>query len=141
MGCAGRLYGPHILADLTPHQKLRLFLTGKQKPCPKRNLLPIQHEIHDFFIARRKMPRLIKLPVIRNARLRNHPQNFSVPDCRRRIIQLLMPLNGQPHKDKRILPFRKRRNLPQRRQRFFQQNILPKQILTGIARNTEFRKQ
>ena len=113
--CGGRgLRRPQVLADLTSHRQPLYAVTGKEDLPPEGNRIPLKgKEIH-LIRSRHEMTGFIKLRVTRQSRFGNEGEHPSVLKGSRHVIQLPVLLQGKPHKDQSVRPFRMRRDLPKR---------------------------
>ena len=139
-GRRGRIHDPDILAQLTAHHKPFQIPAGKQQISAKGYGLSQHIHLGHFPAACRKMPHLIKFPIVWNILLRDKPQDPAVLYCCCHIVKLSVFFKGKPHKGQRIVPFRMLQHRLQPFQAFFQQAFLQKQILTGISGQTQLRQ-
>ena len=136
----GRVHHPDVLAQLTAHHKPFQIPAGKQQISAKGYGLSQHIHLGHFPAACRKMPHLIKFPIVWNILLRDKPQDPAVLHCCCHIVKLSVFFKGKPHKGQRIVPFRMLQHRLQPFQTFFQQAFLQKQILTGIPGQAQFRQ-
>ena len=146
-----RCRNPEIFAELCCYCKFRIFLTLKDHVCSKGNLIPELilivfvvfeevHKLHVFFLCTCKLSLLIKLIIVGDMCFRNKSNDTAMIQSCSHIIELSSVTKRHSHKDQCICLLCLLSDMKKLLPRTVQKTSLEKKIMTGVSRNTEFRK-